>query len=433
MSFLKYPNLISRNKRALEKFIKEAGGFSRSRKLSLVHTIGHILFLAATRNQNGYEITSQNYFAQYGSIESAVSRSSLSEARGKIDWKAFDYLLKDLREESHRDVAKWKGLNVKAIDGTFLTLPATKKILDEFPRRPKAKTHYPKGILVTAMNVFTGQPLNAVIESHQGSERSCLKRIIDQFEKRDVLLLDRGFEGIEYMAQMQRGGIFFVSRLRAEGAALGAYIRKFISSKKKTVIVSLKVKREGKEEVLKVRLIRGKRDRKGRPIILATNLLGRSTYKAPEILELYLYRWRIETLYYRSKELLKIETFHAKTVNGVLQEIWANLVILSLMAIMTSLAKRQVKGSLRHPSFKGALEVIRRNFFFFVSVSRRQKSLVQMLEEMLRQTASITCLKQPGRKNQRISKQSHSTWVGGEKNRLIDKYKARQKKKAMLA
>lgn len=422
----KVSNFISAHKRTLENYAVRTVDFSRSRKLGIVHLVGHILFLTAQRNQNGYAITSQNYFSQLGKIEGSVARSSLCEARQKLGWQAFEFLLTTLNQESKTDL-RWKGLDVGAVDGTNLTLPATEDVLEEFPRLTKnrrTKSHYPKGKLVTAMNVLTGQPICAVVDDVHGSERECLLRLLPNF-KGHVLLLDRGFEGMECMVEVAKKKLFFVLRLRASGRGQKKEVKEFIASRRKTAVVTLNQKINKEEVLLKVRLIRGEIDREGNPIILVTNLLGRKTYAPEAIYQLYLARWRIETMYYRVKELLKLQAFHAQTVNGVLQEIWSNLVLLSLTAVMTGVIKSKVGRPLHFPNFKAATEVIRRNFSFFVCRAKKGQ-----LEEMLRQIASIECVKQPGRKNPRISKQPHSHWIGGKKNRLHEKQRLKQKKKA---
>lgn len=148
--------------------------------------------------------------------------------------------------------------------------------------------------------------------------------------------------------------------------------------------------------------------------------MGRNGYPEHEIKKIYLRRWKVETMYYRVKEVLKLEKFHAKTVNGMLQEIWANLVVLSLTALLRSNAKT-IKGS---PSFKGSIEVVRRHFYLFVTskINTQLTKPSRLITSMLEQIRRIRCEKQKGRKNPRISKQPRTTWANGVKNKLKEKY-----------
>ncbi len=67
--------------------------FSRRRLMCLEHTLALILFLATERNENGYDIASQNYFRalskKLGRDISPAKRQTVSTARGKIRWEAF--------------------------------------------------------------------------------------------------------------------------------------------------------------------------------------------------------------------------------------------------------------------------------------------------------------------------------------------------------
>jgi hypothetical protein len=433
VSFLKYQDFIEKNKSQLKKFVPISEDFTRNRKLGLVHTIGHVLYLASQRNLNGYEITSQSYFSQFGSSES-VCRSSLSEARNKIHWRAFEFLLKKLNQEEHPDLKhlKWKGHNVKAIDGTWITLPATESILKKFPRRPnpQSKAHYPYALLVAATNIFTGQPVCARLGDHHSSERDFLLKLLNAFKTGDVLLLDRGYDGIFYWHKMTEKGLYFVARARAQGNLTPQFYR-FLRSKKKTAIVTLERKIDGKIFSVTVRLIRGPKDRLGVPTLLVTNLLDDKKYSNADIFDLYLKRWRIETMYYQVKELFRLEKFHSKKVNGILQEIFSNLFILSLnsLAVQQAMISKKLPTKDHVPNYKAAAEVVKRNFCLFIKKSSQlpRKEALKTAQRIVEQIMRIYCIKQPGRKNPRISKQPCNTWARGNKDKPKLKREHQQK------
>ncbi len=438
MSFLKYRSLLENHNHELRGFVREERGLTRERKLNLTHTLGHILYLSSQRNLNGYEITSQSYFSQFGQDDRAVRRSSFCEARQKVDWKAFQYLLRQLNQESHSSFSglKWKGHSVKAIDGTFVTLPASPEVLKQFPRRPNPQSlaHYPYGLLVTAINVFTGQPVAAHLQDHSGSERAALLHLIEtgDFKEGDLLLLDRGYEGLGCWQAMTQAGLLFVARVRSQGN-LPAELVKFIRSGKrsKTCLMKRNAGYNGHPpRSCRIRFVRSPQiDRLGVPIILVTNLLDTGRYPSAEVHALYLRRWSVETMYYRTKELLKLESFHSRTLNGVLQEVWAHLVILSLTALLVRQATLQAHRPPARmgdcePNFKAALEVLKRNFPIWVSLRELRGSLSlthSRMELILHQIQRIYCRRQSGRKNPRISKQPSNGWQRGSKDRPKNK------------
>ena len=83
-----------------------------------------------------------------------------------LSWQAFSYLLEKLNESSPKPT--WKGHRVFAVDGTRVNLPHSKDVLQSFPQQ---QSHFPKGLLVTAMDVFTGIVHSANLDKGFSSER----------------------------------------------------------------------------------------------------------------------------------------------------------------------------------------------------------------------------------------------------------------------
>ncbi len=359
--------------------------------------------MVSHRKQNGSEITSRNYFSEIGQPNRCVKRSAFSEARSNLSWECFPFLLDELNRASEPKL--WKGHKVRAADGTYLSLPASKDILELFPRRvcEQNRSHYPKALLVVATDVLNGIPSTArICSSELGDERTLLKAMLDEFEGGDILLLDRGYEGADLLYEIHRRGQYFVARVRSGNSCSNA-VKSLLGSSKKSIIVQLQTQ---SGESYPVRLIKRGRDRKGLPIIVATNLIA-SNYSKREIFELYLRRWKIETMYLRVKNLFALERFYSKSINGVMQEIWANLFILGLTAYVSGAASESVG---RTANFKNAAEVVRRFFHYAVSTCLTPRQASKAARTMIAQIESCYCCKQPGRKNVRISKQPGNKW-----------------------
>lgn len=399
----------------------EKDAFSRNRKLNLIHTIGHVLHMVSSRKQNGSEITSQNYFTELKRADLAAARSSITGARSKLSWRAFEYLLKELNSATTSSL--WRGRRVFAVDGTYLSLPATAEILKSFPRANsiKKRTHYPKALFVTATNVLSGVPLTAKIDSGEsGSERKLLISMLSDFAKNSVLLLDRGFDGVQNLYEIHKRDLYFIARMRTDRTT-SLVIRKFLDSKKYSSIVEFE---NEEDKIFKVRLIRRGICRNGRPIVVATNLVDQK-YSATEVFNLYKKRWNIETMYRRVKGLFQIEKFTAKSLNGVLQEIWANLFVLGLTSDTMNGANTP---SAQHiPNYKNASEVVRRHLHFAISIPLTREQAKLIASDMIEQIEKIICKRQIGRKNPRISKQPINRWTLnrplGKNRRQIRNYK----------
>ena len=122
--------------------------------------------MSASRNGDGYDISSQNYFRKlsehlYKNIN-PVRRPSVSEARSKLRWEALECLLAyaNLESDGLPNGFLFKGHVTRAIDGTSFFTPKSEDLLKHFSLRntksEEGETHYPYGFCVAAINVFTG-------------------------------------------------------------------------------------------------------------------------------------------------------------------------------------------------------------------------------------------------------------------------------------
>jgi DDE family transposase len=390
----------------------------------LEHTIGFLLSMSCTRNGNGYDIASQNYFRELsrdlGDTVDPVSRQSVSEARAKLRWEAFEYLLDraNLEHAGLPERFKFFGHVTRALDGTSFFTPASPELLEHFSRRKtkseEGETHYPYGLCVTAINVFTDQPVAAVVDNYRASERALLKHMIAQFNPGDLALLDRGLGGAQVYLEFDAYGQFFIHRAKTTGDRVAGYVARFLESGKnqKTVKINVKDEETGMIVTLKLRLILGPLDSEGKPIVFVTNLRGKNRYPRESIVELYARRWGVETMYNRVKNLLSLESFHARTYNGVMQEIFSNLLVLSLAAAASSCAidEHDMDPDEVRPNFKNATEVVRRHLFAVVDHRIVGEKPKKLLKQIIEQVAAKTYKIRPGRSYPRVSMQPIQSW-----------------------
>lgn len=398
--------------------------FTRSRQLTLEHTLGFLISLSCARNGNGYDITSQNYFRELGSHlgESIIpaTRQSVSEARAKLRWEAVENLLgwANLERDGLPEHLKFLGHVTRAIDGTSFFTSASPELLEHFSRRKtrseEGETHYPYGLCVTAINVFTDQPVAAVVDDYRVSERELLKRMIAKFDRGDLALLDRGLGGAQIYLEFDAHNQFYIHRAKTTGDRVAGYIAQFLASGKDQKSTKIQVKDEASGRIvkLKLRLILGPIDSEGKPILFVTNLRGKNRYPRASIIELYTRRWCVETMYNRVKNLLNLENFHARTYNGVMQEIFSNLLVLSLAAAASSCAidERGMNPEETRPNFKNATEVVRRHLFSNIDHKIVGLGPKKLLRQIIEEVAAVTYTIRPGRSYPRVSMQPIQSW-----------------------
>lgn len=380
--------------------------------------------MSLDRNENGYDISSLKYFR---SLTDELSREiepvrhqSVSEARGKLSWKAFEYLLGEANLESGEigKANKFCGHIVRAIDGSSFFTPRSGDLLKHFSvRKTKSdlgETHYPYGLCVAAINVFTGQPVCAVIGDYKSSERSLLSQILPKFAPGDLSLLDRGLGGSKVYFEYEASGQFFIHRTKSTGERIAQYIQDFLASKRKQkkYLITLSSPNSSTTRQMKIRLLLGPLDSEGKPIVFVTNLIAKAKYPRREIIELYQKRWACETLFDRVKNLLNLESFHAKTYNGVMQEIFANLLNLSLAAaaVTSVIEEEKMDPAIEQPNFKNAVEVIKRHLQKIIDQKSTKQKPPEVVNQILREVLAVKYKIRPNRSHPRVSKQPIQGW-----------------------
>lgn len=380
--------------------------------------------MTAARNGNGYAITSQNYFRalnkETGKSVDPVRKQSISESRGKLKWGAFEYLFgaANLERDGLPSHLLFHGLVSRALDGSSFFTPRTSDLLEHFSSRKtraeEGETHYPYGLLVTAVNVYTTQPVSACVGDYRLSEREGLRRLIEGFSAGDLSLLDRGLGGVEIYLDFERLGQFFIHRTKTSGERVAAYVRSFLALKRKEQAIRIVVidSETGEHTPILLRLIRGPNDSDGKPIVFVTNLLNAKKFSRRSILNQYRKRWAVETFYGRMKNLLCLEQFHGRTYNGIMQEIYANLLMLSLAALAVSvvITEDQLNIDEELPSFKNAMETIRRHLFSVIDARIEGKRPEEVIQCVMAEVRFVRYRIRPGRSFPRVSMQPIQSW-----------------------
>jgi Transposase DDE domain len=279
-------------------------------------------------------------------LAKAPTRSSLSAARRKVSVESF-------RQVLHKLVDHASGLlpgtfthhhgerRFIAIDATSLVCPKTSALIDELDRphwNPWLVAHYPRAVVVVAFDILRRLPLEWVLLAKGTGERAAIEPLLKRFRPGDVAIMDRGYPSRALLNSLVTHGVDVVMRMTAGKAGAWPEVKKFLTSGAKTAVIDCKL--EG-GKMASVRLVR-RNPPVGRPLkhqkreimVVLTTLLPRHGFEAKDILELYGKRWGIESLFREMKEAFGIERFHARTLDGVQQEIATVLMWIALIAVM---------------------------------------------------------------------------------------------------
>jgi hypothetical protein len=376
-----------------------------------------MMFMCCAGNRDGYDIVSERFFTSH----KPLGRSAICKARQKLYWQAFEWLLRKLNCEAQFNDLKWHGHFVRAIDGTRLTLPHSKEIMDKFnccrTGQGDRIEHYPKARLVTAVNVYTHQVTQALLDPYQNSERTQVLELIKSLPTKDILLLDRGLAGSKLWAAIANQRKFFVARLPiSEYREILA--NRLLKTRKTEMILTLKAKTEdGQSHNLRVRLLRSPKRKDGSCLVLITNLLNSKKYQRKELLSLYKQRWEAEKVFLRIKQIFGVEHFHSRKLNGILQEIHAALASLSWIASWVLRASHKLGRRAKFKiNFKAATQRLAAILPQRIDSNDRRSYQRELEVKLCKQVCCI----QAGRSYPRISQQPENRWI---KNRSPLRYR----------
>lgn len=298
--------------------------------------------------------------------------------------------------------ARWRGREIKLIDGTSISMPDTPDLQAEFPQRGSQKPGlgFPQGLVVGVISLGSGCVTDWTITPCQGEgngESTQLWRLLDRFAPGDVVIADRAYSSYFLLAALQQRGIDFV--IREHGArknrsaysqALGPNDRCVVWSRPARPAWMDPATYASMPEALGVREVRdGNR-------LIATSLGDPKEVPAQEIAWLYTQRWQIELDFRSIKCVMQMDVLRCKSPDMARKEIAAHLLGYNLIRAIMGEAARPEGLALRQLSFAAA----RRATSLFQDNLRHSATSAQRAQArllMLQQTAFWRIPDRPGR------------------------------------
>ncbi len=171
--------------------------------------------------------------------------------------------------------------------------------------------------------------------------------------KDDILLADRGYPSRAFIGALVMTGCRFVVRMQS-GKSAFSEVRGI--QKRRVRDAYAKIKTPDQDLILRhVRASGGpgrpRRNSSRQTLFLLTNLT--STYSPRRIEAIYRHRWGIETMFRELKCTLQAESIHAESMEGVVQELDAMLLHLTMAAILEIAAVAEmIKSCMTWPSWR---------------------------------------------------------------------------------
>lgn len=442
--------LIPANLKPIHK--ESEKNFTRESKLPFRKLIVFILSITSSGKSKGVDSKSGEFFkaarrSDLWPSAKAIHRSTLTKARKNVKWEVFEEIFHDAVKLAYEvwpqsDRYTWHGMSVFGVDGSKYSLPATPGIREKFDPRSgwenSGKGHYPKCLVSTVYDVYRRIAVGRTVVGNHSSEREQAKVLIPKIPPGNLLLLDRGypsFEIFEFINKSYDG--HYIIRSPASSSFVG--VTEFIKSKKAEDVILLpptqpyqrkyKISNQKKKEIepIRLRVIRLKAP-DGTLSVLFTNLLDMKHFSRKEIIELYFRRWEIESYYRDEKIFIDVDTFHSRTVNGILQELFAALIMSVIARILMVIpiskpkenktevkSKKTIKETTKtipEPQFKNAVMALAAEAAILTPDKPKVAAAIfnEILEEIRRVKYYRPKIPQPSKA--RFTKRPKNKWAG---------------------
>jgi hypothetical protein len=350
--------IVSGNREILDKFCVSDRNFTRNRKLPFAR----LALLITKLCKKTLSIELEKFFEEMG-CPMPCSVSAFTQQRIKLEPVFFYYWNRVLQASYYfyngNDVRRWKGYRVIAADGSSISLVNSPSLSSYFGGQSNQQTNFVLAKTFYHYDVLNDLILLPQIKPYRYGELNMAYESIDKTEEDMLMLYDRNFSNYKMVAlhMWQEKERKFVIR----GKETQNIIKEFIKGGKPSSVIYMKptlssiagLKKAGfiitTNTLLKVRLVRVELPQSIE--VLITNLWEEEGYPVSEFKDLYFMRWGVETNISVQKNILQLESFSGLTVQSVLQDFYATVMMTNLHSILIKDAQQTIEETLKHRKY----------------------------------------------------------------------------------
>jgi hypothetical protein len=286
-----------------------------------------------------------------------ISASAYSQARYKMKHTAFI----ELNQKAIVDVVyqdeefkKFWGKRVLAIDGSKSRLPNNPEICGEFGtiaysqgEDSDVQGEHPYALASVMYDVLNRVAIDATLGNANAYEVDLAIAYLAYTRLGDLLLMDRNYPSYRMLASMQQSERDFA--IRCSAASYGIARQMLKGEAADSQVVTLRpcaeqapdIRAAGLPEAITVRFVRVLLST-GELEVLVTSLLDEVLYPTQDFLELYNFRWGIETFYGLLKTRLVLENFTGLGEEAIKQDFYATIYLSGMESVLTGLAQEML-------------------------------------------------------------------------------------------
>jgi hypothetical protein len=369
---------------------------------------------------------------------SSTSSYCQSRQRLGIDFikKIHHRIISHLRRQvNHRN--QWRGLTLKAIDGSSVQLLDTEANQRQYPQPSiqKAGCGFPVMGVVGLLNLSHGGWEQLVTCPHTDHDSKAADALLNHLDENDLLLADRAFSSYQLIAKTLSRGAHVLMRLHQarqktldwkKGVKIGANERIFTWKRpiKSPGSQLTNEQWQSLPESITVRLIRfGYENRSGEKsrMILVTTLIDHQKYPEEELSVLYHQRWDIEIKLRDLKTTLRMEKLDVKSPDMAHKTIWMSVIAFNMIRYLMQKSADRIEKPIWHMSFKGVLNMVCSSHESMRNCAGKPRKRAIMYEHFIEICSTKLIEKRPFRHEPRAKKQRGKNFQMLTKHRSIFK------------
>ena len=370
------------------KSVKRKNAFTRKGKMSFKQSLMFMLDMNKTSLQ-----ARLNIFFDKTQGGEPMSQQAFSKLRNNFDHTPLELMARGLVKKEYSgeyELPLWKGYHLISVDGTTIQLPREEVLRSEFGVLGGGTC--PGAGVSMVYDVLNGWVLDATITHSKMNERKELLKHLEfltqempHITENSLFLHDRGYASLAIFAKMHEIGIKYVMRCKKSD------LKEINKAPLGDSLVKL---RNG----ITIRVIKFKLENSDDIKILATNEFD---LPADDFPDLYTKRWGIETLYNELKNIISIEKFSGRTVNSILQDFWASIVLINSVAVFMKDANEEATklraGKQNKHVYKSQVSmtvVTLRDQFVFYTLMSDQNDRAEKLNKIIKMIArKVSCIR----------------------------------------
>lgn len=309
--------------------------------------ISLLVYMAADGGRRGYQHLLDGFWHEANlrrvplPVAAPVSAAAFCNARKKLGWTAVRQLLRDAADDfagRYGRRHRLHGRRVLAVDATQIPVQRTSELWKEFGS--PSGGHTPQIMVSVLFDVVAKVPIDAVIAPCVSDERALLAPLLSSTREGDILVLDRGYPSYAVVDLLLRQKLDFVMRVRTtEGFAAVEQFLRSGQAEADIVLTPWSSKRPRQFAERKLRAVR-RVGPSGEAQVFVTTL-PRRQFSHADICDLYRRRWQIELFFRLEKsDCIGHRQFHAKSADGVRQEVYALLLFTAISRTLMAAAAR---------------------------------------------------------------------------------------------